>query len=70
MMKAEVYNGPVFLSIKGTSKAIGTGETRLRKDVKDGKVPYIMRGSKCLVNVPLYIEQLNKQSAENMTAMN
>ena len=48
-----------FMSVRETARFTGLGEAYIRTSLKQGKVPHVMSGSKALINVPLYLEQLN-----------
>ncbi len=54
-----------FLTIRETAQTGILTEHSLRLLQKQGRIPHIMVGTKCLVNYPLLIEQLNKESTEN-----
>ncbi len=49
----------MFMSIREMARFTGLGESYIRNEVKDGKVPYLMSGEKVLINVPMYLESLN-----------
>ena len=51
-----------FKNILDTNKATGLSVYFLRQGVRNGTIPHIRAGKKYLINVPLLIEQLNKQS--------
>ena len=52
----------VFMSIPETAKYTGLAACYIRKGVKAGEIPAINAGKKYLVNVPLMLEKLNKES--------
>lgn len=52
----------VFMSIPETAKYTGLATCFLRKGIKAGEIPAINAGKKYLVNVPLLLEKLNKES--------
>ncbi|MBE7011317.1 MAG: hypothetical protein E7415_01430 [Ruminococcaceae bacterium] len=51
-----------FLTIRETAKTGILSEYTLRLMQKQGKIPCIMCGNKCMVNYPLLLEQLNTES--------
>ena len=56
-----------FMTIRDQVAVTGLSEKYVRKLLKDGELPHVMSGSRCLVNVPLLIEMMNKKSqVENM----
>lgn len=52
-----------FQSIKETCITTGLSQYSLRQGCRNGTVPHIRIGTKILVNVPLLIDKLNKESA-------
>lgn len=57
---------PQFLTIRQTAKTGILSEHALRLRQKQGKLPHIMSGTKCLVNYPLLVELLNNESRQAM----
>lgn len=55
-------NTPIFLSIKETAKKGILSEHALRLMQKQGKLPHIMCGNKCMINYNLLLEQLTEES--------
>ena len=53
---------PVYMTIPETAKYTGFAECFIRKSVKEGTAPAIMIGKKYMVNVPLWLKQLEDQS--------
>ena len=53
---------PQFLTIRETAKTGILSEHALRLLQKQGKIPHIMCGNKCLINYPLLVEQLTEES--------
>ena len=51
-----------FLTIRETAATGILSEHSLRIMQKQGKIPYIMCGKKCLINYPLLVERLNVES--------
>ncbi len=49
----------MFMSVRETARVTGLGESYIRKALKEGKVPHVKTGVKVLVNVPLYMEELD-----------
>ena len=56
---------PQFLTIRETAKTNILSEHALRLMQKQGKLPCIMIGKKCLINYPLLLEQLTDESRKN-----
>lgn len=54
--------GKTFMTIRETAKTGILSEYTLRLMQKQGKIPCIMCGNKCMVNYPLLLEQLNIES--------
>ena len=51
-----------FLTIRDTAKTGILSEHSLRLMQKQGKIPHIMCGTKCLINYPLLVEMLTEES--------
>ena len=58
-------NGKVFLTIRETAKTGILSEHSLRLLQKQGRIPFIMVGNKCLINYPLLLATLNQESEAN-----
>lgn len=54
-----------FMTIRETAATGILTEHSLRLLQKQGKIPHIMVGTKCLVNYPLLLQYLEKESAQN-----
>ena len=59
-------NTPQFLTIRETAKTGILSEHSLRLMQKQGKIPHIMCGTKCLINYPLLVEMLTEESKKAM----
>ena len=57
---------PQFLTIRETAKTGILSEHSLRLMQKQGKIPHIMCGKKCLINYPLLVEMLTEESKRAM----
>lgn len=55
---------PTFLTIRQTAATGILREHHLRLMEKQGRLPGIRSGNRFLVNVPLLVEQLNRESSE------
>ncbi len=55
-------NIPQFLTIRETARTGILSEHSLRLMQKQGKIPHIMCGKKCLVNYHLLVEMLTEKS--------
>lgn len=53
-----------FMSIREVARTGILSEYTLRLLLKQGKLPCIMSGNKCLINYAMLIEQLNKECLE------
>lgn len=60
-----MYEMPQFLTIRAVAKTKILSEHALRLMQKQGKIPHIMCGKKCLINYPLLLEQLTDESRRN-----
>lgn len=60
--------GKTFMTIRETAKTGILSEYTLRLMQKQGKIPCIMCGNKCMVNYPLLLEQLNTDSKKAVTS--
>ena len=58
-------NKPVFMTIKEVSRTGIIREYTLRQMVKQGKVPCIYSGKRCLINFPRFLEMLNSMEGGN-----
>lgn len=58
----------IFLTIRETAATGILPEYALRMRQKQGKLPCIMCGNKCMINYPLLVDQLDKEckSAANI----
>ncbi len=56
-----------FMTIRETAKTGILSEYTLRIMQKQKKLPCIMCGTKCMVNYPLLLEQLNADSRKAVT---
>lgn len=59
-----------FMTLKEACSFTGLSVYFLRNGVKDGSVPHIKAGNRYLVNVPLLIERLNRESGKEVKAEN
>ena len=51
-----------FMSIKEACTFTGLSQHFLRQGVKDGSIPFLMAGSKYMINVPRLLEKLDRES--------
>lgn len=58
-------NTPQFMTIREVAKTNILSEHALRLMQKQGKIPHIMCGKKCLINYPLLLEKLTDESRRN-----
>lgn len=58
-------NRPMFMTIKEVSRTGLMREYTLRQMVKQGKVPCIYSGKRCLINYPRLLEMLNSMKGGN-----
>ena len=59
-------NMPQFLTIREVARTKILSEHSLRLMQKQGKIPHIMCGKKCLINYPLLVEMLTEESKKAM----
>lgn len=60
--KGTVDTTPKFMTIREVARTGILSEYCLRIMVKEGKIPHIMAGTKCLINYPLFLEWLAQES--------
>lgn len=53
---------PKFMTIREVARTGILSEYCLRIMVKEGKIPHIMAGTKCLINYTLLLDWLTKES--------
>lgn len=51
-----------FMSIRDQVAVTGLSERYVRSLLKEGKLPHIMVGNRCMVNVPQLIDLINKET--------
>lgn len=54
------------MTIRELSKSLGIPETYIRRGVKAGTIPFIQSGNRALINVPLFLKQLDRESMEGI----
>ena len=52
----------LFMGARNLAQASGVSESFIRKGIKDGSIPVIWSGSKALINVRLFLAQLDQES--------
>ncbi len=62
------YQGKMFLTIKETAQLTGISQYYLRNGCRSGSVPHIMSGSRFLINVPMLLDSMNRESKGQRTA--
>ena len=53
-----------FMTLQETCRFTGLSVYSLRQGVKNGTIPHIVSGGKYLINVPLLLDRLNRESLE------
>ncbi|MBQ9387919.1 MAG: hypothetical protein IJU01_04575 [Lachnospiraceae bacterium] len=53
---------PVFVSVAEACRITGIAKYAIRKGCNAGTVPYIDIGNKFMINLPMYLDQLNAQT--------
>lgn len=53
-----------FQTISEAAQTTGLSQYFLRRGAKDGSVPHTKSGNRILINVPLLIEQMDRQSSK------
>lgn len=66
MSRKKVDLDVMFQPLSNAAQITGLSYFYIREGCDNGKIPYIMVGSDRRVNMPLFLEQLNKESLENM----
>lgn len=64
MSRAKSDPSVPFQSPVGTARITGLSVNFIRAGCRDGTIPHIRVGNDVRVNVPLFLEQLNRQSQE------
>ena len=64
--RKEIDRSAVLQRYRGAAEILGVSEKFLREGVKAGSIPYIKVGKDTLINMPVYLEQLNAQSRQNL----
>lgn len=54
-----------FQTIADATRTTGLSQYFIRRGCKDGSIPHVKSGSKFLVNVPLLLEAMDRQSIRN-----
>ncbi len=57
---------PFFLSIKDASRVTGLTVYNIRQRIASGNLPYICLSNRFYINMPVFFEQLEKESRSNM----
>lgn len=69
--KRQTDSSAMFQTIDATARITGLSRDFIRRGVKEGRVPYIRGGGKnsaYLVNVPLFVRQLEAESLRGEAA--
>ena len=51
-----------FMSITETARFTGLSERYIRRSIKAHSIPVIYSGNKALINIPLFLNQLDRES--------
>lgn len=54
-----------FQTIADATRTTGLSQYFIRRGCKDGSIPHIKSGAKFLVNIPLLLEAMDRQSVHN-----
>ena len=65
--RGKAMTDKTFMTIRETAKTGILSEHALRIMQKQGKIPYVMCGTKCLINYPLLVEMLTEESQKAVT---
>lgn len=57
---------PVLVSSKEAARASGMSEWYVKQGIKNHTIPIVRCGRRVLVNLPLFLESLDKQSKESL----
>lgn len=55
-----------YLTIKETCKATGLSLYFIKQRLAENRCPHIMSGNRHLINVPLFLQQLDEESKEQV----
>lgn len=61
-------NQPVFMTIRQVAKTGIVPEAFLRRMERNGVLPCVYSGRKCLINYPMLVERLNELSEKGANA--
>lgn len=57
---------PILVSSKEAAQASGMSEWYVKQGIKAHTIPHVRCGRRVLVNLPLFLESLNKQSNDSL----
>lgn len=66
MRKSEIDTDAVFQRFRGAAQITGLSVKYIRQGCINGTIPHIRAGSDYLVNMPLFMAQLDEASKENI----
>lgn len=58
-----------FQTITEAARTTGLSQYSLRRGTKDGSVPHVKSGNRTLINIPLLLEYMDRQSVNNVPLM-
>ena len=61
-LKESKVEATPFMSIRDQVRVTGLSEHYVRNLLKDGKLPHVMVGNRCMVNVPQLLELMNQKT--------
>ena len=68
MRRKEIDPGAMFQKKRGAAAITGLSYKYISEGCKNGTIPAIKSGSDWLINMPLFLEQLNAASRDNCNA--
>lgn len=60
--RIKMHDEKLYLSINATGKTTGLSIYFIKQRLAQNKCPHIMSGNRCLINVPLFLQQLDEES--------
>lgn len=65
-MRTKADPSAIFQSVTETAKRTGLSARYLRTGCQQGQIPHIKVGSDMRINLPLYLNMLNRESCERV----
>lgn len=62
MHNQNIYTGPVLAGVRQAAQITGKSAYSLRRDIRDGKIPFVRSGQRLLVHMPRLLEQIDREA--------